>query len=213
MRQRQQRIITEQGLVALHDVVRQQFPLGITRGKINEGKIKAIVERPYMELYGCAVYSTIYEKAACYLEGIVRLHPFPDGNKRTAMLAASSFLQTNNHYLVLPLDTVKFLVSVAEEQGGTEEEIRTLIERIAAWLELRTAHDMATFAEKINEYIISPISSVIERGEDHTKRAFDDWFVIESHPEYAENVTDVIQFLMRTYSDIIESISKMSYHK
>lgn len=76
--------ITEQGLEALHDVVRQQFPHGITEGKIDEGKIKAIAEKPHMQLYGRVKYDTIHRKAACYLEGITRLHPFPDGNKRTA---------------------------------------------------------------------------------------------------------------------------------
>jgi len=80
--------ITEQGLVALHEVVRQRFPHGITEGKIDEGKIKAIAEKPYMQPYGHVKYDTIYRKAACYLEGITRLHPFPDGNKRTAILVA-----------------------------------------------------------------------------------------------------------------------------
>ena len=118
--------ITEQGLVALHEVVRQQFPHGITEGKIDEGKIKAIAEKPHMQLYGRVKYDTIYRKAACYLEGITRLHPFSDGNKRTAILVAFFFLQKNRHYLTLPLDTVRFLVDVAREEGGTEGEVDAL---------------------------------------------------------------------------------------
>ena len=201
--------ITEQGLVALHDVVRQQFPHGITGGKIDGGKIKAIAEKPHMQLYGRVKYDTIYRKAACYLEGITRLHPFPDGNKRTAILVAFSFLQKNGRYLALPLDTVRFLVNVAREEGGTEDEVDALIDRIAVWLEERTATDRESYIEKMEEYVITPVHDLENLEPAHAKRILDDWLAVDFHPEYEVEITDIAQFLARTLTDSAKAINNM----
>lgn len=39
---------------------------------------------------------SIYQLAAAYAFGLVKNHPFADGNKRTALLAAYTFLRINN---------------------------------------------------------------------------------------------------------------------
>lgn len=44
---------------------------------------------------GVFLHETIFEMAAAYLHGICRNHPFVDGNKRTALSAALTFLDTN----------------------------------------------------------------------------------------------------------------------
>ena len=44
---------------------------------------------------GVFLHDTIYEMAAAYLYGICRNHPFVDGNKRTAVSAALTFLDMN----------------------------------------------------------------------------------------------------------------------
>jgi death-on-curing protein len=44
---------------------------------------------------GVFLHETIFEMAAAYLYGICRNHPFVDGNKRTALSAALTFLDTN----------------------------------------------------------------------------------------------------------------------
>ena len=41
----------------------------------------------------------LFAHAAAYAAGIVRNHPFVDGNKRTALLAAYVFLRLNGHTL------------------------------------------------------------------------------------------------------------------
>ena len=45
---------------------------------------------------GVFLHETIFEMAAAYLHGICRNHPFVDGNKRTALSAALTFLDTNH---------------------------------------------------------------------------------------------------------------------
>jgi death-on-curing protein len=45
---------------------------------------------------GLSVYSDLVEVAGAYLFYICRNHPFVDGNKRTAMMAAITFLRLND---------------------------------------------------------------------------------------------------------------------
>jgi len=42
------------------------------------------------------LHETIFAMAAAYLHGICRNHPFLDGNKRTAVAAALTFLEMND---------------------------------------------------------------------------------------------------------------------
>jgi len=44
---------------------------------------------------GAFLHETIFSMAATYLYGICRNHPFLDGNKRTAVAAALTFLELN----------------------------------------------------------------------------------------------------------------------
>jgi death-on-curing protein len=44
---------------------------------------------------GAFLHETIFSMAAAYLVGICRSHPFIDGNKRTAVGAALTFLEMN----------------------------------------------------------------------------------------------------------------------
>jgi death-on-curing protein len=44
---------------------------------------------------GAFLHDTIFAMAAAYLYGICRNHPFLDGNKRTAVAAALTFLEMN----------------------------------------------------------------------------------------------------------------------
>ena len=44
---------------------------------------------------GVFLHETMFEMAAAYLYGICRNHPFIDGNKRTAVAAALTFLEMN----------------------------------------------------------------------------------------------------------------------
>ncbi len=44
---------------------------------------------------GAFLHETIFAMAAAYLHGICRNHPFLDGNKRTAVAAALTFLEMN----------------------------------------------------------------------------------------------------------------------
>lgn len=64
---------------------------------------------------------TIYELAAAYAFGIVRNHAFVDGNKRTAIVAAGTFLLINGYVLAADNGTLyEFVMSLAA--GEIDEE-------------------------------------------------------------------------------------------
>lgn len=46
------------------------------------------------------LYSTILMKASCYLRSFSMNHPFFDGNKRTALLSAITFLEQNGYEVI-----------------------------------------------------------------------------------------------------------------
>jgi death-on-curing protein len=64
---------------------------------------------------GVFLHETMFEMAAAYLYGICRNHPFVDGNKRTALSAALTFLDTNRIELHADEnELVDLVISVAE---------------------------------------------------------------------------------------------------
>jgi death on curing protein len=68
--------------------------------------------------------------AAAYAYGIARDHPFVDGNKRTALVAARTFLLLNGVNLEANQDE-KYLTFLQLAQGAFTEE------QLAAWIRKR----------------------------------------------------------------------------
>ncbi|MBP7126907.1 type II toxin-antitoxin system death-on-curing family toxin [Myxococcota bacterium] len=103
------------------------------RGNLRPGASLAFVERiVHNEVFGQPIYPDLYHQAAAYLFHVVKDHPFLDGNKRTGLACALTFLQWNG-IGVAPLDedaVFDFVVSVASGPNHPETEVP----RIAAWL-------------------------------------------------------------------------------
>lgn len=69
-----------------------------------------------------------FELAATYAAGIVKNHPFLDGNKRTGFLAAALFLEINGHrFAASEEEVVERTLALAAGAIGAPE--------YAAWLE------------------------------------------------------------------------------
>jgi death on curing protein len=82
------RWIGETVILAIHD--EQLAEHGGRPGLRDHGLLQSALARPMNR----AAYGepTVHELAAAYAFGIVRNHPFVDGNKRTAFVAAALFL-------------------------------------------------------------------------------------------------------------------------
>ncbi|HSF93987.1 MAG TPA: type II toxin-antitoxin system death-on-curing family toxin [Thermohalobaculum sp.] len=85
-------------IVAVHDA--QLVRHGGAGGIRDAGLLDSALARPLnLQAYG---EDDLCVLAAAYAAGIVRNHPFVDGNKRTAFIAAALFLQENGQRLVAP---------------------------------------------------------------------------------------------------------------
>lgn len=108
---------------------RQIAEHGGTNGMRDEGLLLSALARPEnLHAYGENVDSAAL--AASYAFGIAKNHPFLDGNKRTALVVAVSFLNLNGYdFDAPPQDTYTTFLRLAE--GSIQEE------DLAAWFRER----------------------------------------------------------------------------
>lgn len=113
--------LTRQALEAIHD--EQLIEHGGLSGIKDENALEASLARPLHK----AAYETldIHDLAAAYLFGIVRNHPFSDGNKRTGFLAAYTFLFINGFQIdATNAEVVQFVMDVAAGLIGEDNAAR-----------------------------------------------------------------------------------------
>ena len=95
------------------------------------GRLEAAIATQSQEVFGQELYSTVFEKAAALIRGIVQDHPFVDGNKRTATLAGLALLELNDLEFVAKAGEVEdFAVQIATDQLD--------VAAIATWLEMHS---------------------------------------------------------------------------
>lgn len=83
--------LTEEDCLAFHDKLLARF--GGAGGVRDHGLLlSALARARHVFSYESP---SLYELAAVYAHGIVKNHPFIDGNKRTGLLAAALFLEAN----------------------------------------------------------------------------------------------------------------------
>lgn len=83
------------------DIHREQIAhYGGSEGIRDLGLLKSALAMPQAGARGRFYHEDLYEMAAAYLFHIVRNHPFLDGNKRTAFMAAYVFLRLNGIDLI-----------------------------------------------------------------------------------------------------------------
>jgi len=70
------------------------------------GLLDSVVKRPQASFGGNFAYKDIYTMAAVYAQGIIKTHPFIDGNKRTGMASAFVFLDVHDYEVMLSSDDV-----------------------------------------------------------------------------------------------------------
>lgn len=97
-------------LLALH---------GGASGLRDEGLLKSALARPRQHV-AYASAADIMQLAALYTAGIVRNHPFVDGNKRTGFVIGILFLELNGYgFTASEEDTANAVLALAD--GGIDE--------------------------------------------------------------------------------------------
>ena len=104
------------------EVIKQ---FGGLNGVRDENLLASAVLTPQSSFGGKSPYADIVEIAAAYLFYICKNHPFVDGNKRTAMMAAIVFLRLNGIEL-LPdsAEWERLMLDVASSQITRDETTR-----------------------------------------------------------------------------------------
>lgn len=115
-------------VLAVHE--EQLVEHGGAAGLRDTGLLEAALHRPRnLAAYG-EPPPDLAALAAAYAFGIARDHPFADGNKRTSLVAAETFLALNG--LALDVDDVALLATWLALADGTLTETD-----LAAWLRAR----------------------------------------------------------------------------
>jgi death on curing protein len=106
---------------------------GFSETNIRSGQSLAFVDRIYSNtVFGKPIYPDIYHQAAAYMFYVIKNHVFNDGNKRTGLASAITFLKWND-IVFSPFDEDKVFDFVVDISGGPNEP-GSVIPRIATWL-------------------------------------------------------------------------------
>ncbi|QNP72427.1 type II toxin-antitoxin system death-on-curing family toxin [Streptomyces roseirectus] len=95
------------------------------------GLLASAVQRPRARVFGTAAYEDVYEQAAALLHALAVNHPLVDGNKRTAWLAAATFLGVNGVDLAECAQDAAYAL-VVDVAAGQESDVGVIAGRLRA---------------------------------------------------------------------------------
>jgi death on curing protein len=85
--------LTREECLALHEMMLSQY--GGSEGLRDENMLESALAKPrHLFAYG---EPTMSDLAASYVCGLVKNHPFIDGNKRTGLMLGAGFLERNGY--------------------------------------------------------------------------------------------------------------------
>lgn len=122
--------IEENSVFAMHH--RQIAEHGGSEGVRDEGLLLSALARP-QNLYAYREDVDLADLGASYAFGIAKNHPFLDGNKRTALVVAVTFLNLNGFDFDAPEEeTYLVFLRLAESRIAEEELARWIRDRVYA---------------------------------------------------------------------------------
>ena len=87
--------LTTEDILLLHYLSIQKS--GGSHGLRDAGLLDAAVHRPQATFAGEDLYPTAFDKAGALCHSLIKNHAFVDGNKRTSLLSAMTFLELNGY--------------------------------------------------------------------------------------------------------------------
>ena len=117
--------IDQRDALAIHD--RLAAIEGSACGVRDMGLLESALARP-QQLFTYGKKPGIAELAAAYMVGIIRNHPFIDGNKRTGFVIGVLFLELNGYrFMASEEDAAQAVLSLADGSFGEDA--------LAAWIQ------------------------------------------------------------------------------
>ena len=120
---------TIQDIYEFHNQLEETFIL--SSGVRDENLLASAVNTPFQTFMGNDLYPSIYDKAAQLCYGIVKNHPFTDGNKRTALHSMYVYLIINGFDITASQQEVENLIINVSAGNMTNVEL-------AQWLKDNT---------------------------------------------------------------------------
>ncbi len=124
--------ITKEECLAFHSMLIAHFGGG--DGIRDEGKLDAALNRPKQQLH--YEQSTLVQLAATYASGIVKSHPFIDGNKRTGLMTCQLFLESNGYCFEATEETAALQILALADCRLSDDEL-------SQWLEANSSKKSA----------------------------------------------------------------------
>jgi len=119
---------TVEQVLRLHAVIVHR-PMALTPIHVRDmGLLESALARPRNE----AAYenASLTGQAASLLWGIIKNHPFLDGNKRTAYVVTQAFLRDHGLSIQAPKDErFRLIISIAENHSLTLDEVEAWLSR------------------------------------------------------------------------------------
>ena len=184
-------------IILIHKKIQKRF--SITTGIMSHGNLQNVADIPDRYVNGVEQFDTVFKKAASLTESIIRLHPFSDGNKRTALSTAIVYLFQHGYSVIVPLSAVRYTVIIAKNVLKGQNQTEKTINEFAIWLEKRSYKTKKNAIIKLTKYIIVPyvfyfiISKIGFKK--HVDKIFYEWLAIDIYPEYKYESKQIMKFI------------------
>ena len=121
------RKLSKRQILLLHDQLLSQA--GGLPGLRDEGLLESALNAPFQSFGDTDAYPSLQQKAARLGYGLVKNHPFVDGNKRIGAHAMLVFLAINSTELVYTQEELSSVIlAVASGEKGYEDLLRWLVD-------------------------------------------------------------------------------------
>lgn len=112
-------------VILIHSDIIRNF--GGSLGIHSKDLLESAVFRMQASFGGKDLYPTVFDKAAALFESLIKNHPFVDGNKRTAFVAAVTFLEINGYQTNFdPQKAEDFVLAVVKGGKSFRDVVRFL---------------------------------------------------------------------------------------
>ena len=123
--------LTKEQILCLHGDLIEQF--GGIHGIRDEGLLESALFTPFQTFEGQDLYPTVLEKAGRLGYGLIRNHPFLDGNKRIGVHAMLVFLAVNGISLSYrDEDLIQSALDIASGSVSFQDFCRWLVRHVSS---------------------------------------------------------------------------------
>jgi death-on-curing protein len=115
------RYLSIEEILVIHDYQIERF--GGMEGIINLPLLESAINRPITNISGKDMYESVHEKAAVLAYSVIKSHPFVDGNKRTGLHSALTFLELNEYKVTI---SQKMLVKLGLDIASNKADLKKI---------------------------------------------------------------------------------------